>query len=127
MISATELADMRAVMGEFRTDTCQVLRKTSVSDNSGGTTDTWALVGSAFPCRPAPGWVPQREAILAGRPVAIAPWFVSVATTEDVRKDDTLAIVSASRGGYALNATGIRPPRLGVLDLEKVIEAVELS
>lgn len=51
MLSAVEIAAMRALQDEALPDTCTIMRATSVSDGMGGMTSTWANVATDVACR----------------------------------------------------------------------------
>ena len=52
-LSAAELAQMRAAIGELLPDTCNLLEVSRTSDGAGGWSETWGTVtgGSALACR----------------------------------------------------------------------------
>lgn len=53
MLSASELAQIRADIETLLPDTCNILQETRVSDSQGGWSSTWGTVtgGSVIPCR----------------------------------------------------------------------------
>jgi SPP1 family predicted phage head-tail adaptor len=51
ILSAAELADMRAAVEELMPDTCNLLTSTYTPDGAGGGTLTWGTVSAAVACR----------------------------------------------------------------------------
>ena len=107
MISAGDLAAMKATLAESLPDSCQVWRNTPVSDNAGGTTDAWAML-SVADCRISPLARSDRLAELevADRIAAVNSWILTFPVGTDVTEKDR--IVSGVRG---LEVASVLAPR----------------
>lgn len=54
LLSAADLAGMRATAAQAFPDACTIERKTVVSDGGGGQTETWAPLAAGVACRISP-------------------------------------------------------------------------
>ena len=74
-LSATELANMRAVVEQLLPDTCNILTVTRTADGAGGWTDSWGTVTASVDCRLDP--ISGKEQLAGG---AIEPFHRFVLT-----------------------------------------------
>lgn len=123
-LSAVELDDLRVEAESSHTGTCQIQRLARVSDNQGGTTDTWGNQGSAIPCRYAPAFIAPREQLGSARLTLVRGWKVYVAWDVDVRPADRL-VLTTTRGSFTVQVVEDWAPRNH--DIEQTIEATEID
>lgn len=93
MLTARELAEMRAVQAETLTDTATVTRRAYAADGLGGQTET--TTAATLPCRVAPALFERDGAMVGGQVREIAQWRITFAAGADVRKDDRVAVSGA--------------------------------
>lgn len=91
MLTAAELAAMRATQAEAMPDTCIVSRPTLTADGSGGQTEGWATAATVA-CRVAPMGARGAERAIAERMGAVMAYVVTVSTTTDVRSQDRIVV-----------------------------------
>ena len=91
MLSADQLASMRAtLLGSFP-DTCQIGRYTTASDGGGGVTVTYPL-DTAIPCRIGPNPVSFKgaEQEVAAEELGVAPWVIYLAWNTVIDEKDKI-------------------------------------
>lgn len=93
MLSASQLAGMRATTERALPETCVIERKTTVSDGGGGTTDTWGDHATSVPCRIAP--VAGGETGMAGdRILDETTHVVTLPSGQDITEADRIVLDS---------------------------------
>lgn len=98
LISDAHLTQMRDQAERLLTDTCDVLRFTTVSDSEGGWTDTWATHLSGVPCRVAPTGLTPNERIIAEKFAAERVYSVTLPAETDVTERDRVVWESTTFG-----------------------------
>lgn len=119
MLSAAELAGMRATADRALPDTCTIQRKTAVSDGGGGTTETWADHATGIACRIAPA---------SGGETGTAGDRVEDETTHVVTLPALTDITEADRlqvDGQVYEVTAVR--KRGAWELTRRVEAKEAA
>jgi len=110
MLSAAEIASMRATVDEALPDTCTIRRKAVVSDGGGGQTTTWSDLAAGVACGIAP--VAGGEgATTAGRVVDETTHVVTLPDGQDVTEADRIVVDGVTyeltlvrkRGAWELN------------------------
>ena len=91
LLSAAEIADMRAVQSDTLPDTVVIWRYTSSSDSMGGVTETWAAAGTVSG-RLSPAGRAGQEAIIAERLTAAEPWVITVPQGTTVYERDRMVV-----------------------------------
>ena len=91
MLTATELAAMRATQATAMPDTCVISRPTLTPDGAGGQTEGFATVATVA-CRVGPMGNRGEERAIAERMGAVTPYMVTVPTTTDVRTQDRIVV-----------------------------------
>jgi len=116
-LSAAELAQIRADIGQLFPDTCSVLGITRTSDGAGGWTDTAGTItgGTAVPCRldfPNPG----KEAMAAGAVQSFKTGIVSMAYDKTITTANQIQIGTDTYNivGVNTNQSWIGVKRLAV-------------
>lgn len=96
MLSTSELASMRATIGQALPDTCVIRRNTPVSDGGGGTTDDWSNLATNVPCGIAPvagGEAPNRiNAEAGGRIKDESTAIVTLPAGQNITEADRIVI-----------------------------------
>jgi head-tail adaptor len=101
MLSADEIAAMRATATASLPETIEVQRATRAADGAGGSTVSWQAVAT-YPARLAPaGGEDERE--FAGRVAGRSLWRITLPAEADVRLDDRVAV-----GGRTFEVLGVR-------------------
>lgn len=119
MLTATQLAAMRATAQAALPQTCTIQRKTVVSDGGGGTSETWADHATDVPCRIAP--VGGGETGTAGDRVADeSTHIITLPAQADVTEADRLEI-----DGQTFEATLARTR--GTWEITRRVEAREAA
>lgn len=106
MLSADELAGIRATQAANLPDVASVRRAARVSDGAGGVTQTWATIAQRVPCRlsmlrdPLPMTNAAQETVMAD-------WIATTQHDCDLRADDeliarghTLIVIGAVAGPW---------------------------
>jgi len=70
ILSNSELAQMRAAIGEHFPDTCHILSRTNTADGYGGVTATWGTLTDSVSCRA--DYINGREMNIGGQ---IRPFY----------------------------------------------------
>ncbi len=105
MLSAAELAGMRAAQEAALPDTCHIRVRTKISDGQGGSTETWSTVVTACRIRPMSNEQVQR---FADRLVGVSGWVITlpygtaVALGDQVRLDGVDYEVVGTNDGESL-------------------------
>ena len=101
MLSASELASLRATLTTSLPGTVTVTRSTATADGFGGQTEAWAAIGTVA-ARVSP-YGNGQENITAGGVVAVAPWTVTLPYGTSISERDrvtyagqTLEVISTS-------------------------------
>lgn len=106
LLSARELASMRATMAASLPDTCVIQRKTLTADGQGGRSEAWAAAGTVA-CRIAPLQVRgQAEVAAAGRVLETGDFIATLPNGTDVRAVDRLV-----SGGVTYEVVKVKGPR----------------
>lgn len=106
MLTAEQVAEMRAVADEALPSRCDIQRRTRVSDNGGGYTDQWFNQASSVPCRVAPAGGGE-SAATASRVVDETTHFVTLPAETDVTEADQIVTEDAT---YEVTAVRRRGP-----------------
>jgi head-tail adaptor len=105
MLSAADLAAMRATLTESLPDTAQVQRATRASDGMGGFTETWTTVATV-PCRLAPSDITPVEQVVAERVTDRVLWTITLPAQTDVTAADRIVV-----GARVFEVVGVLSPR----------------
>lgn len=113
---------MQAVLTGTRTETASILRRTTVSDDAGGSIDSWPAVETGLSARVTPqGMQPwERTDRIGGRVVSTSVWNIALPAGTDVRPADRIQV-----GDVVYDV--IAPRNRGSLELERVVQAVLLQ
>lgn len=86
MLSAAQLASMKATQVEAMPGTCTISGKTEASDGAGGRTETWASVATAVACRLSPmnAMGADVEAVVMERFQGRSLWQLTVSSTQAI-------------------------------------------
>lgn len=116
MLTADDLAGMRATLNESLPDTCTLVLDTLTKDSAGGHTRT-PVDGATVPCRITPrqaatasGQIKDSEIESVGRVLTQAPWLITFPSTvafderyrirhQDGREFETVAILGPRTWG----------------------------
>lgn len=93
MLTADELAAMRATVEDALPDTAQVQRRTLVSDGAGGYTESWSTVATVA-CRVARGGQLPQERVIAERLTTTSIWTLTLPALTDVTAADRIVVAS---------------------------------
>ncbi len=118
MLSATELAAMRATLNASLPDTAQVQTLTRTADGMGGYTESWTL-GASYSCRLSSRGVPQeylQQAAVQGAQY----WMVTLPYNAAVTRQDRLIV-----GGKMLSIVGFQSG--GAWETAKRVVCVEVN
>lgn len=85
MLSAAELADLRATVEANLPDRCELLEPQRVSDGAGGYTESLVSVQANVPCAVASINEDPREQVVGGRITSVATHTATVPTATVVR------------------------------------------
>jgi head-tail adaptor len=105
MLSAADLAAMRATLTESLPDTAQVQRATRAPDGMGGFTETLTTVATV-PCRLAPSGNTPVEQVVAERVTDRALWTLTLPAQTDVAATDRVVV-----GARTFEVVGVLSPR----------------
>lgn len=107
MLSTADLDAMRATLDASLPDSCQVVRRSTVPDGAGGTTDTWANQGGAVACRLSPVSRSDRlaEREVAGELVAVTYWTLTFPDATDVTERDRVTVAGRT---FEVTSVGTR-------------------
>lgn len=86
MLSAAQLASMKATQIEAMPGTCTISGKTEASDSMGGRTETWASVATGVACRLSPmqAMGAEVEAVVMERFQGRSLWQLTIASTQAI-------------------------------------------
>ncbi|MDQ5960159.1 MAG: Head-tail adaptor protein [Pseudomonadota bacterium] len=93
MLSASELAAMRATQAEALPGTAVISRNSPTSDGMGGWTDAWVAVGTVD-ARLAAAQESGAERLIADRIVGLDAWIITTPQGTDVTERDRVVIDS---------------------------------
>lgn len=120
MLTATEIASMRAVLDDSLPDSAVIERATLVDNGAGGQTPTWAAAGTAL-CRVSPSdLTPGEQVDGSDAPAARRTFTLTFPHGTDVRPTDRVTF-----GGATYDLTGVDAPRSWSLDVR--VNAVRRS
>jgi hypothetical protein len=107
LLTAGELAAMRATADAALPDTCTISRPALVSDGAGGQTSTYSQVGGTIACRLSPAGVGTQsdEMELADRDTSTTDWIVTLPAGTDVGEKDRVLT-----GGRTFEVTRVKAP-----------------
>lgn len=113
MLTAGEIAGMRATQAAALPDTCTVKKRTLTSDSAGGYTETWAARASNVACRLAPVRSSADTERLAGDAFrGRSLWQLTMAAGQVIEHTDrvesggvTYDVVAVQSGGAWATAT----------------------
>lgn len=91
MLTADELAAMRATAEGVLPDTAQVQRRTLTPDGAGGHAESWNTV-AIVACRIAPSGQSLQEQVIAERLTATSIWTITLPAETDVQPADRLLV-----------------------------------
>lgn len=98
---------MRATLTRSLPDTATIQRRTRVSDDQGGQSDTWATASTNVPCRLSPmASVAESERILGAREGSQARWLATFPSGTDVGSSDRVVV-----GSRTFEVTQVFAPR----------------
>lgn len=90
MLSAAEVASMRATQAQTLTTACTITHRALVSDNMGGQTETLTNVTAVCRCA-ASANMPDYQ-LVGARVNEAALWRITFAAETDVRKSDKITV-----------------------------------
>lgn len=93
LLSAGDLARMRAQQENYLPQTAVIERYSTSADGMGGFTESWTAVGTVS-CRLRPMEVEQREMVAGEQMISESRWIVTVPHGTDVTAKDRLQISS---------------------------------
>ena len=96
LLTAAELADMRATQALAWPDVATHLTPTSAANALGEAVVTWGTAGTAIACRLAPVQAQTRISSVATEVVTLPNWVVTMAYSGTVNPGDQLVISSRS-------------------------------
>lgn len=105
MLSAADLAGMRAAVTDSLPDTAQVQRATRTPDGMGGFTETWTTVATVA-CRIAPTGNAPAEQVVAERVTDRVLWTLTLPAATDVTAADRITV-----GSRTFEVVGVLSPR----------------
>lgn len=112
MLTATEIAAMRAVLDTSLPDSGTIVRATLVDNGAGGQTPTWAAAGTVL-CRVSPTpLTPTEQVDASDAPAARRAFVVTFPHGTDVRATDRVQF-----GGDTYELVGVDAPRSWSLDV----------
>ena len=91
MLSATEIATMRAALDASLPDSATVKRRTLTSDGAGGFTESWATQATVA-CRLAPSGLSPAERVISDKVTATSTWTITMPALTDVGVADRIVI-----------------------------------
>jgi hypothetical protein len=94
LVSANDLAMMRAAQVNALPDTCTIQRATSGHNTIGEGTLAWSTVGTAIACRVRPANRITDLTEMGGQQTAVANWMATLAHNQDVQDGDRLIMGS---------------------------------
>lgn len=106
MLSAGELAGMRATVGDVLVESCAIGRRAEGSDSGGGQTVTWPAFATVDCARAPLGQQGSGEELQGDRVTAEAEWIMTLPQGTDVRTSDRLTI-----GGTVYEVLAVRATR----------------
>jgi len=83
---------MRATQAEAWPDVCTILRSTQTVNDIGERVVSWQTVATDISCRLAPAEQASRQTPMAQQQTVIVSWWLTVATTVDVRSGDRVVV-----------------------------------
>lgn len=94
MLTADELAGMRAVQAAALPGTCDIVAKTALSDGMGGRTESWSTVASAVACRLSPmrALGANVEAVVMERFQGRSLWQLTIPITQAISHTDRVVV-----------------------------------
>lgn len=119
MLSAGDVASMRATCQEAMPDTAIIYRRSWASDGGGGGSATFTAAGTVA-CRLAPTTSPGDEEPIADRLAEASHWTIAVPALTDVRQDDRITVSTVTYEVMAVNS-----PRSW--ELERLVFGSEVS
>ena len=90
MLSAAELAQMRATQERTLVEACSIVRSTLASDGAGGQTSSTSAASSL--CRVAPSNNMPQDRAMAGAQQAQVLWRVTLPASADVTPSDRIVV-----------------------------------
>jgi head-tail adaptor len=105
LLSATDLAAMKATQALALPSTCTIQRVTRVADTLGGYTETWATLASGVACRLSAVGA-STEVVVAERWAGRAMYQLTLPAGQDVTADDRVVISSVTYEVAGLNSAG---------------------
>jgi head-tail adaptor len=105
LISAADLAAMRATQALALPSTCSISRRALSADGMGGYSETWATLTASVACRLSPHSAPT-EVIMAERYGGRQTWQLTVPSGTDVTADDRVTIGSVTYEVVGINSAG---------------------
>jgi head-tail adaptor len=105
LLSATDLAAMKATQALALPSTCTIERRSLVADTLGGYTETWATLASGVACRLSAMSAPS-EVVVAERWAGRAMYQLTVPAGQDVTADDRVVVGSVTYEVAGLNSAG---------------------
>lgn len=106
MLSDNDLAGLRTAFDDLLGETCVITRATNVSDGQGGSTATWAAVGTAL-CTLSPLNRTSGDGFtVADQIKEVADYVVTLPAETDVTTKDRLTI-----GARTYEVSAVKEPR----------------
>ncbi len=117
LLSTTDIAELTALDEAAMTATATIRRYISVSDGSGGTTDTYSNVGT-YPCRINVLRLQPTDRTIAGEILNVSNFSIHLPLGTDVRNKDQILVGSRTfEVDKALNHTWQTSLRVTVAEL----------
>ena len=95
MLSATDLAAMKATQATALPSTCSISRRVLSPDGLGGYSETWPTLTASVACRLSAHSAPT-EAVMAERYGGRQTWMLTTPAGTDVTADDRVVIDSVT-------------------------------
>lgn len=83
---------MRAVQDAAMPDACTIVRPSWTTNSIGESVVSWSTVATAVSCRLAPSQQASRQTPMAQQQTVIVIWWLTVATTVDIRSGDRVIV-----------------------------------
>lgn len=92
MLTAGEIAAMKAVQVEALPATCTIQRSSRSANSIGERVVSWSTASSGVACRLAREQRAAQRGSMSQQSVVIGPWVLTVATTVDIRSGDRVIV-----------------------------------
>lgn len=96
MLTASDLAFMRATQDEALPDTCTIQQKTLTSDGMGGYTEGWTDRATDVACRLAPATYRPGEQVIAEQQVGSSLWQLTLPAGQVIEASDRVVVAGVT-------------------------------